>query len=99
MQALAAVGLQEGSARLRVVPRYIGRAGFHGREDRHQAGVLPAPGPDFFHPVLLAEVAFAATLDLQARFGRQTLRVLPQLIPERLGETEISEIRTLRSHR
>jgi len=57
----------------------------------HQPRVIATPGHNFFHPVFLAKVPLADKLDLQAGFGRQPLGVLPQLIPERLGETRIVE--------
>lgn len=53
--------------------------------------MLAALGQHFLHLVFLAEVALADGLDLQASFGRQAHRVIPQLIPERLSEAWIVE--------
>jgi len=77
MQALAVVGLEEGSACLFVVPRLIGRAGLHGREDMHQPRLLTATGQHLLDPVFLAEVALADVVDLQSGLCRQPLGVLP----------------------
>ena len=89
MQTLAVVGPQVGLAGLLVVPGFIGRAGLHGRQNAYQSRVFPAPGQDFLHAVLFAEVPLADELDLDARLGRQPLGVVAQLIAERLGEPRV----------
>ena len=89
MPAFAVVGLQKRLARLLVVPRLVGRARFHGREDADQTGVIATPGQYFLHPIFLAEVPFADELDLHVGFAGQLLGVLPQLVAERLGKARI----------
>jgi len=91
VQAFAVVGLQEGLARLLVVPRLIGRARFHGREDVHHPRSLATHGQHLLHPVLFAEVPLANELDFQTVLDCQSLGVLPQLVAKRLNETGIVE--------
>ena len=91
MQALAVIRHQVRLAGLLVVPRLVGRAGFHGRENADQPRLLTAPGQNLFHPVFLAEVPLADELDLDSRFDRHLLRVLANPVAERLGELRIVE--------
>ena len=91
MQALAVVGLEKCSAGLLVMPRFVGGARLHGGQDAHQSRMLAAPGQNFLHPVFLAQVPLADELDFDAGLGRLPLRVLAQLIAERLGEARVVE--------
>ena len=77
MQALAVVGPQVGLAGLLVVPRLVGRAGFHRREDRDQPGVLPSLGQHRVDQLLFADIFLAQVFDRDAVLGCQSLRVLP----------------------
>src|SRR6266498_2688212 len=87
VEALGVFGAEEGLARLLVVPRLEGRAGFHGGEDMDQTGrVAPLP-EDLPEAVVLAEgLRRADELDLQPRFLGEALGILPDLVPERLGK-------------
>src|ERR1017187_4642296 len=91
VQALAVLRLQICLAGFPVVPRLVGGARFHGREDAHQAGLFAPLRQDLFDAVFLAEVFLANVLDLDAVVSRQLLGVLPQSVPEGLGEAWIVE--------
>jgi hypothetical protein len=91
MQTLAVIRPQEGLARLLVVPRLIADAGFQGRENADQAGVVPALAEDLLNAVFFAEVPFADELDLQAVLGCQPLRILSQSLPKGLSPAGIVE--------
>ena len=91
VQALAVVRYQIGLAGLLVVPRLVGRAGLHGRENADQPRMLARAGQNLFHPVFLPEVPLADELDLDARFRRQPLRVLANPVAEWFGELRIVE--------
>jgi hypothetical protein len=73
------------------VPRLVGRAGFHRRENAHQARLLASFRDDVFDPVFLAEVPLADELDLDSRFGSRLLRVLANPVAEWLGKLRIVE--------
>jgi hypothetical protein len=91
MQAFAVVGNQICFAGLLVVPRFVGRAGFHRREDAHQTRLLASLRDDVFHPVFLAEVPFANELDFDPRLRRHLFGVFTNPVAERLGELRIVE--------
>src|ERR1035441_10348789 len=57
----------------------------------HQAGLFAPLRQGLFDAVFLAEVFLANVLDLDAVVGRQLLGVLPQSVPEGLGEAWIVE--------
>ena len=79
------------TARL-VVPGAIGGAGFHGREDVHQSGVMAALGEDRLHPILLTErFELADELDLKPGLGGQSLGVGANLITQGLGPAGVVE--------
>ena len=99
MQALAVIRYQIRLAGLLVVPRLVGRAGLHGRENADQPRLLTPAGQNLFHPVFLPEVPLADELDLDSRFGRHLLRVLANPVAERLGELRIVEYPIFLSYR
>src|SRR5829696_6719911 len=87
VEALAAVGLEEGIPGVLVVPRLERGAGLHGAEDVHQAGSGAALGEDLLDAVLLAEGTNPSDeLDGEAVLLRQSLRVLTDDITQWLGE-------------
>src|ERR1039457_7126310 len=104
VQALAVLRLQICLAGFPVVPRLVGGARFHGREGAHQAGLFAPLRQDLFDAVFLAVDFLADVLDLDAVVSRQLLGVLPQSVPEGLGEAWIVEnpdlvLVQVRSHR
>ena len=91
MQALAVIRHQIRLAGLLVVPRLVGRARLHRREDADQSRMLAAFRQYLFHPIFFPEVPLADELDLDASLRRHLLGVLPNPVPERLGELRIVE--------
>jgi hypothetical protein len=91
VQALAITGNQICLAGLFVVPRLVGRAGFHRGEYADQPGLLTTAGQNLFHPVFFPEVPLANELDLDSRFGCHLLRVLANPVTEWLGKFRIVE--------
>src|SRR5690348_18331754 len=71
MQAFASIRPQEGAMRVLVMPGLVGAAGFHRRDDMHQAGTVATddkhPGDD----VLLADVVLGNVFDGNASGTRQ----------------------------
>ena len=63
MQTLAAVGAQEGSVRLLVVPGLLGITRLHCRDDVHQTGMIATRRQDLGDDRLLADMAFGDVLD------------------------------------
>src|SRR5439155_14713072 len=88
-QALAVGGPQEGLPTFLVVPRLVDGTRFHGREDAHQAGVMPSLLEDFFHPVLFAEILFADEHDLRAVLGGESFGILSQGVAQRLSKVGV----------
>ncbi len=91
VQTLAIVRQQVGLAGVLVVPRLVGRARLHGREDADQPRMISALCQDLLHPVLLTHIPLAQELDRDPVFSRQMFRILAQFIPERLGEFRVIE--------
>ena len=91
MQTLAVIGKQIRLSGLFVVPRLVGGAGLHRREDAHQPHLLPSFRQRLLHPIFLAEVPLADKLDLDASLRRHLFGVLPNPVPERLGELRVIE--------
>ncbi len=63
MQAFAGIRPQEGAMRLLVVPGLVAVAGFHRRDDMHQAGMVAANGKHLGDDVLLADVVLGKVFD------------------------------------
>jgi len=86
VQAFAGGGFEKGAMGGLVVPRSVRRTGLHGRENVHQPGVIAALGEDLLDARLLAErLELADKLNLQSRLGGDPLRVVAQLLAQRLG--------------
>ena len=91
VQALARVGLQEGAMGVLVVPGLVRGAGLHGREDVHEAGVIAALGQHLLDAVLLSGCGAAHELDLHPVLLRDALRVVANLVTQRLGPARVVE--------
>ena len=91
MQAFASIRPQEGAMRLLVMPGLVGVAGFHRRDDMHQAGTVATddkhPGDD----VLLADVVLGNVFDGNASGTRQLGGALAHSIAKRFGKSRIVE--------
>src|SRR3984893_11076592 len=91
MQAFASIRPQEGAMRVLVMPGLVGVAGFHRRDDMHQAGTVATddkhPGDD----VLLADVVLGNVFDGNASGTRQLGGALAHLIAKRFGKSRIVE--------
>lgn len=87
VQTPAAVGLQEGLAGGFVVPRFERGAALHRAEDVHESGLASPFGEDLLDAVLLAKgIDVTDELDLQPVLLRHGFGVLPDLVPQGLGE-------------
>jgi hypothetical protein len=95
MQTFAAVRPQEGAMGAFVVPGLIAVAGFHCRDDMHQAGMVAAAGEHLGDDVLLADVALGNVLDGHAGGTGQVGGALAHTITERFGKPRIVEDRYL----
>lgn len=79
VQTLALIGAQIGLAADFVVPRFVARARFHGRQDVHQSGSV-APFSEYArHQIFLANVALAHVFDVnpaavQTSWARSRMR-------------------------
>ena len=91
VQALPVGGFEESLAGLLVVPGPEGRAGFHGGEDVHESGMVPALGDDRLDPLFLAEVLATDEVDVQASLAGQPLGVLSDFLAQGLGELGVIE--------
>lgn len=78
-------------AGLLVVPRLVGGACLHRREDVNEARVTAALSENLLNPALLAHGCPADELDPDAGPLRQTFGVGPDLIAKWLGESRIVE--------
>ena len=91
MQAFASIRPQEGAMGLLVMPGLVGVAGFHCRDDMHQAGTVATddkhPGDD----VLLADVVLGNVFDGNASGTRQLGGALVHSIAKRFGKSRIVE--------
>src|SRR6202046_2592614 len=89
MQTLAVIWNQIRLTSLLVVPRLVGRAWLHGRENADDPGLLSSTSQNLFHPVFLSEVPLADELDLDPRFSSHLLRVLANPGAECVGELRV----------
>src|SRR2546430_3421050 len=91
MQAFASIRPQEGAMGMLVMPGLVGVAGFHRRDDMHQAGTVATdnkhPGDD----VLLADVVLGNVFDGNASGTRQLGGALAHSIAKRFGKSRIVE--------
>jgi hypothetical protein len=91
MQAFASIRPQEGAMGVLVMPGLVGVAGFHRRDDMHQAGTVATdnkhPGDD----VLLADVVLGNVFDGKASGTRQLGGALAHSIAKRFGKSRIVE--------
>ena len=91
MQAFASIRPQEGAMRVLVMPGLVGVAGFHRRDDMHQAGTVAAddkhPGDD----VLLADVVLGNVFDGNASGTRQLGGALAYSIAKWFGKSRVVE--------
>jgi hypothetical protein len=71
VQALAAVRPDEGLVGLLVVPGLVGIAGFHGRDDGHQTGVVTTLLQHARDNIFLADIRLGDVLDGNARLSGQ----------------------------
>ena len=92
MEAFAGRGFQRGMAFFLVMPGAISGAGFHGREDVDQPGMIATPRYDGLDPVLLAKGLVATDeLDLNAGLAGELLGMVAQLIPQGLWPSWVIE--------
>jgi hypothetical protein len=89
VQALALIGAQIGLAAGLVVPRFVARARFHGRQDVHQSGSIATFSEYARHQIFLANVALAHVLDVNARCRADLLRPLPNALSQRFGKSRV----------
>jgi hypothetical protein len=89
MQAFAGIRPQEGAMRLLVVPGLVGVAGFHRRDDMHQAGMIAAHRKHLGDDVLLADVALGDVLDGNATGTGQLGGAFAHPITKRFGKSRI----------
>jgi len=86
MQAFASIRPQEGAMRVLVMPGLVGVAGFHRRDDMHQAGTVATddkhPGDD----VLFADVVLGNVFDGNASGTRQLGGALAHSIAKRFRQ-------------
>ena len=91
MQAFAGIRPQEGAMRVLVMPGLVGVAGFHRRDDMHQAGTVATndkhPGDD----ILLADVVLGNVFDGNAGGTRQRGGALAYSIAKWFGKPRIVE--------
>ena len=91
VQALAAVRPHEGLVRLLVMPRLVGAARLHRRDDMHQAGVIATPFQHLRHDRFLADVALGDVLDRDPRLRCQRCRPLAHAVAQRRGKLRVIE--------
>jgi len=91
VQAFTGSRAQEIAMGLLAVPGLVGGAGFHRREDMHQAGMVAARGQHFGNHVLLADVAAGNVLDGNAGSRSQLGSALAHTVAKRLGKSRIVE--------
>jgi hypothetical protein len=91
MQTFAAVRSQEGAMGAFVVPGLVAVAGFHCRDDMHQAGIVAAAGEHLGDDALLADVALGNVLDGHAGGTGQLGGADAHPIPQRFGKSRIVE--------
>ena len=91
VQAFVVVRQQIRLASVFVVPRFVGRAGLHRRQDANQPRMIAAFGQYLLDPIFLPHVAFPQKLDLDPVVRRQAFGILTQRVAEWLGEHGIVE--------
>src|SRR6266567_2795689 len=91
MQTFAGIRPQEGAMRLLVVPGLVGVAGFHRRDDMHQAGGVAADGEQLGDDVFLADMVFDNVFDGNASRTGQLGSAGAHAITKRLGKSRIVE--------
>jgi len=91
MQALAGIRPQESAMRLLVVPGFVGVAGFHRRDDMHQAGMVAADREHLGDDVLLADVLLGSMFDGDAGSTSQLGSAVAHAITERFGKSRVVE--------
>src|SRR5499433_4246407 len=91
MQAFTGRRAQERAMGLLAVPGLVSGAGFHRRDDVHQAGMVAARGQHLSNHVLLADLAVGNVLDANAGTRRQLRGALAHAVTKRLGKTRIIE--------
>src|SRR5712691_10756749 len=85
VQAFAIVRFQVGLVRLFVMPRFVGAAGLHYRQNAHQSRLFPTLLQHLLDPLLLAKLLLASNkLDFHAVFGSDALHVFPNGVSQRL---------------
>src|SRR5499427_8607572 len=91
MQALTGRRAQERAMGLLAVPGLVSGAGFHRRDDMHQAGMVAARGQHLGNHVLLADLAVGNMLDGNGGTRRQLGGALAHAVTKRLGKSRIIE--------
>ena len=91
MQALAAGRTHFVPVGLHVVPRLVGIAGFHGRDDMHQARVVTALFQNLGDDAFLADMALRDVFDRDPGCFRHARRRRTHLITQFRGELGILE--------
>jgi hypothetical protein len=91
VQAFAAVRPDVGLMRLLVVPGLVGVAGFHRRDDVHQARMVATLLKHARHNIFLADMRLGDVLDQDPSLGGQRRRTLAHPIAQRLGEVRVVE--------
>jgi len=91
VQALAAVGFEEGLPARLVAPGSVAVARLHRRDDRRQSRMIAAPLKHLGHDLFLADVRPGDVLNGNPRRRRQLLSASPDRIAQRLGKTCVVE--------
>ena len=91
MQTLAAGRTHFVPVGLHVVPRLVGIAGFHGRDDMHQARAIPAPFQHLGDNAFLADMALCDVFDRDIGCVRHARRRRTHLIAQFRGKVGILE--------
>ena len=91
VQALAAVRPDEGPVCLLVVPGLVGIAGFHGRDDVHQTGVVATVLEHTRDNIFLPDMRLRNVLDGNSRLSRQRCRTVTHAVAQRLGKFGVIE--------
>ena len=91
METLGLGVLQEGFARLLVVPGLERWAWLHSREDMHQSWMITPTRDDFLDPLLLAEVFATNKLYFQTGVSCDLFSIFPNLFSQRLCKCRVIE--------
>src|SRR5882672_5051173 len=91
VQAFAGIRPQEAAMRLFVVPRLVGVAGFHRRDDMDQTGMVAAHGKYLGNDVFLADVLLGNVFDGDASRTSQCGSAVAHAITKRFGKSRIVE--------